>query len=165
VFRQVVLPDGVPGRLLLHSMPGRLEVLHAVWMAATQENVRAIVRLTGLAEIRSKSPDYAEALAKGHVPFEVVPCEIPDFGTPYNRGAYWAVVRGIAKRLRSGEAVLVHCAAGIGRTGIFAASVLMALGLPVEAAKKAVSAAGSGWETTQQRDLLAWCASQLSVEP
>ncbi len=165
MFRGVALPNGVRGRLLLHSMPGRREPLQSAWATAKQENVEVIVRLAGLAEIRSKSPEYAEALTNGQVPFEVLSCEIPDFGVPDDRGAYWAVAREVAKRLQGGEAVLVHCGAGIGRTGTFAASVLVALGEPVQSAEKAVSLAGSSSEADDQRELVAWCASQLRVEP
>jgi protein-tyrosine phosphatase len=146
-------------------MPGRREPLQSAWAAANQENVKVIVRLAGLAEIRSESPQYAEALTNSQVPFEGLPCEISDFGVPDDRDAYWAVVREVAKRLQGGEAVLVHCGAGIGRTGTFAASVLVALGEAVQSAENAVSLAGSGSDTDDQRELVAWCASQLGVEP
>jgi protein-tyrosine phosphatase len=165
MFREVVLPKGVRGKLLLHSMPGRWETLRSAWAEANREHVTVIARLTGLAEVRSASPEYAEALANGQVPFEVLPCEMPDFGVPDDRGTYWAVARDVARRLQAGEAVLVHCGAGIGRTGTFAASVLVALGEPVRSAEKTVARAGSGAETDDQRELVAWCASQLRVEP
>jgi len=165
MFRAVALPNGVRGRLLLHSMPGRRELLQSAWAAAKQEGVKVLVRLAGLAEIRLKSPEYADALTNGQVPFEVLACEIPDFGVPDDRGAYCAVAREIAKRLQGGEAVLVHCGAGIGRTGMFAVSVLVALGESVKSAEKAVSLAGSCAETDDQKEFVAWCASQLGIEP
>jgi len=31
MFRRVDLPAGVPGKLLLHSMPGRYEAIESVW--------------------------------------------------------------------------------------------------------------------------------------
>ena len=165
MFREVDLPHGVAGRLLLHSMPGRWESLESVWAAANQERVKVIVRLADFAEIRSKSPVYADALTNREVPFEVLACEIPDYGVPGEWGTYWAVARGVETRLQGGEVVLVHCGAGIGRTGMFAVSVLLALGEPVDSAEKAVSRAGSGSETDDQRKLVIWCASQVGIEP
>jgi protein-tyrosine phosphatase len=54
-------------------------------------------------------------------------------------------------RLQSGEAVLVHCAGGVGRTAMLAVSILVALGEPVDDARMAVSRAGSTVETASQR--------------
>lgn len=164
MFREVDLPDGVPGRLLLYCMPGRREPLESVWAEAKQEDVKVLVRLTDLAEIQSKSPAYADALAKHEVPFEVLAFEIPDYGVPDDRGTYWAAARRAATRLQAGEVVLIHCGAGIGRTGMFAVSVLLALGEPIDSAEDAVSRAGSGSQTDDQRKLTVWCASQIDIE-
>ena len=43
MFRRVDLPAGVPGRLLLHSMPGRYEAIESVWHQVRNEAVGAIV--------------------------------------------------------------------------------------------------------------------------
>ncbi len=45
MFRRVDLPARVPGRLLLHSMPGRYEAIESVWNQVRNEAVRAIVCL------------------------------------------------------------------------------------------------------------------------
>ena len=163
MFRAVTLPAGVPGQLLLHSMPGRWEPLHATWAEAAQSKVTAIVRLADVPEIRQQSPDYADALERGHVPFAVFACEMPDFGVPSEPDAFCALARDMARRIKRGEVVLVHCAAGIGRTGIFAAAVLVALGQSLELAREAVSQAGSDSEMPEQRELVAWCASRLGM--
>jgi protein-tyrosine phosphatase len=163
MFREVALPKGIMGRLLLHSMPGRHESLESAWAAARKERVRAVVRLACLIEIRVKSPGYSAALANDGVPFEVLACETPDFGVPENWDTFWGVARSVSERLRSGEVVLVHCGAGIGRTGTFAVCVLLALGESVVSARDAVSVAGSYPETIDQMNLVDWCASQLST--
>jgi protein-tyrosine phosphatase len=49
--------------------------------------------------------------------FKVHPFPIPDFGVPRIEFAH-DLVLGIEKALKGGEKVLVHCSAGLGRTGL-----------------------------------------------
>jgi protein-tyrosine phosphatase len=164
MFRRVELPASVSGRLLLHSMPGRFETLDKVWHQVRSDAVGAIVCLTEQHEIRSKSRAYAEALVAGTVPCSVLPFEIPEGGVPEDRNAFWALSRDIAARLQSGEAVLVHCAGGVGRTAMLAIAVLLALGEPIHAAENLVSQAGSIVETMPQIEMLSWCATRASLK-
>lgn len=110
MFRRVDLPARVPGRLLLHSMPGRYEAIESVWNQVSNEAIRAIVCLAEKDELQEKSCEYARALEAGTVPCWVLNFEIPDRGAPENRDGFWALARDVAKRLQSGEAVLIHCA-------------------------------------------------------
>ncbi|MBM2802195.1 MAG: phosphatase [Deltaproteobacteria bacterium] len=164
MFRRVDLPARVPGRLLLHSMPGRFEAIEKVWHQLRSEAVVAIVCLTEKFEIRLKSSQYAEALDIGAVPCSVLPFEIREGGVPEDRDAFWAFANDVANRLQSGDAVLIHCAGGIGRTAMLAVSVLLALGEPMNEAEIVVSRAGSTVETMPQIEMLSWCASQVSIE-
>jgi len=164
MLREVKLPEGVSGRLMLHSMPGRHETLDNVWSELNSHEIAAIVCLADYAEIRSKSPAYAKALQGGTVPCEVVRFEIPDFGVPNDRGAFWAFALKIAERLRKADNLLIHCGAGIGRTGTLAECVLLALEVEASAAHKAVKKAGSGAETDEQRELILWCAAQATAD-
>ena len=114
MFRRVDLPARVPGRLLLHSMPGRFEAIEKVWHQLKSDSVVAIVSLTEEYEIRTKSSKYAEALETGTVPCSVLPFEIREGGVPEDRDAFWALANDVANRLQSGEALLIHCAGGVG---------------------------------------------------
>jgi Cyclin-dependent kinase inhibitor 3 (CDKN3) len=160
MFRRVDLPARVPGRLLLHSMPGRFEAIGSVWHQVRNEAVRAIVCLTEEYEIRLKSSKYAEALETGTVPCSVLPFEIREGGVPDDRDAFWALANDVANRLQSGEAVLIHCAGGVGRTAMLAIAVLLALGEPINDAESVVAQAGSTVETMPQIEMLSWCVAQ-----
>lgn len=153
MFRTVKLPRGITGTLLLHSMPGRHEPFAAARAAIANARVSRVVCLTPEDEIFARSPEYAAAIRAG-VPWTHVACPIPDFGIPEDRERFTAAVNAAADALRRGENVLVHCAAGIGRTGTFAAAVLCALGLPLHDARKRVHAAGSSAESEIQKDFL-----------
>ena len=163
MFRSVALPVEVPGRLLLHSMPGRYEALERVWHQVRDDGVQAIVCLTERDELHEKSFEYAQALENGSVPCPVLPFEIPDRGAPEDREGFLALVGDVANRLKSGQTVLIHCAGGVGRTALLAISVLLALGQPVEEARDSVSRAGSTVETAPQSSLIAWCAAKIGA--
>ena len=164
MFRRVDLPARIPGRLLLHSMPGRYEAIETVWHQIEREAVGAIVCLAEKEEIREKSFEYARALEAGIVPCSVLRFEIPDRGAPENRCAFWTLAGNVAQRLQLGEAVLIHCAGGVGRTATFAICVLLALGESASSARNVVSRAGSTVETAPQSNLVLWCASQASIK-
>ena len=162
MFRHVDLPARISGRLLLHSMPGRFEAIERAWQQVKSEAVGAIVCLVEQHEIRLKSSQYADALETGTVPCSVLPFEIREGGVPENRDAFWALANDVANRLQSGEAVLIHCAGGVGRTAMLAISVLLALGEPMNEAESAVSRAGSLVETMPQIEMLSWCVAKMN---
>src|SRR5207249_4226611 len=162
MFRPVDIPVRISGRLLLHSMPGRFEPIDTVWRHVRNEAVRAIVCLTEKYEIQLKSSQYAEALETGTVPCAMLSFEIREGSGPEDRDAFWALANNVANRLQSGEAVLIHCAGGVGRTAMLAISVLLALGEPMNEAEVAVSRAGSLVETMPQIEMLSWCVAKMN---
>ncbi len=143
-------------------MPGRFETIEKVWQQLKSDAVAAIICLTEEYEIRLKSSKYADALETGAVPCSVVPFEIREGGVPADRDAFWALANDLANRLRCGEALLIHCAGGVGRTAMLAVSVLLALGESFNEAENAVSRAGSIVETMAQIEMLSWCAARVS---
>lgn len=160
MFRRVDLPAQVPGRLLLHSMPGRFAAIERVWHQLKSDAVGAIVCLNEKHELYVKSSKYAEALETGTVPCSVLPFEICEGGVPEDRDAFWALANDVANRLQCGEAVLIHCAGGVGRTAMLAVTVLLVLGEPLNKAESVVSRAGSMVETMAQIEMLSWCVSR-----
>ena len=152
-MRRVELPADVKGRLFLHSMPGRNEPFVTARESIVGNGVKHVVCLTPDEEIRDKSPEYADAIANG-LPWRHVSLPIPDFGIPDDIHSFRGAASSVAKSLRNGENVLVHCAAGIGRTGTFAVAVLCQLGVPLRDAQGAVRNAGSSSESETQRSFL-----------
>lgn len=152
-MRMVQIPE-ITGKLFLAGMPGRYASLENDFRAVHEHGVDAIISLTSLDEIESKSPGYFAAIREGRMPCPRREYPIEDFGTPADLNEFLGFVSTAAQDLREGRNLLVHCGAGIGRTGMFAASLLVALGLPLDEAFRRVEEAGSGPETVAQREVV-----------
>ena len=155
-LRPVALPPGVPGTLLLGPMPGRFDSWAAFEADARQRKLAWVVCLTPRAEMAELSPPYHRAVGQGEVPFRWTNSPMPNFGVPEDKAAYRREVAAIAEALRKGESVMLHCAAGIGRTGSTAACVLKALGLETQEALQHVRAAGSNPANAKQSGFVDW---------
>ncbi len=154
-LRTVALPAPIRGRLFLAAMPGRDTDLEADLSQMTALSVSSILCLVEHDELRRLAPAYAEACnASGAELPRVETHPIPDFGIPTDVQAYRNTVSATASRLQAGETVLIHCAAGIGRTGMTAIAVLCRLDLDEADARRRVEAAGSGPETDAQKAFL-----------
>ena len=155
-FRPVALPSQVTGKLWLASMPGRFEPWSAFEAQARRAGLALVVCLTPRDEIAELSPAYHAALSDGRFRFRWMSVPMRNFGLPEDTAAFRRQVQEIAQALRQGDAVLMHCAAGIGRTGSTAACVLKALGLDTNEALQRVLDAGSNPQNAQQSGLVDW---------
>jgi protein-tyrosine phosphatase len=72
---------------------------------------------------------------------EFVAFPIPDRGVPESLSDTIALVRGIAIKIGEGTAVAIHCRAGIGRSSLIAACVLVYSGSVPETAFEMISKA------------------------
>lgn len=149
-FRPLPLPDDVPGRLWLQSMPGRREPWNAFLDEARLNRLDMLVCLNPLEEVAELSPAYHKAVAQGRMPFRWLHVPMRDFGLAADAAAFRQGVEQVAQGLRMGDRALLHCAAGMGRTGTMAACVLKRLGMPAAEALAAVSAAGSNPQSALQ---------------
>jgi protein-tyrosine phosphatase len=115
MFRAVELPEGLAGRLFLHSMPGRYEVYEDVRQEIARCQISRVVCLAPLAEVKTKSPLYAQAVDAARPSWmqEIFP--LADYGSPKDRDTFWRLAQRLAAGLQSGERMLIHCGAGIGR--------------------------------------------------
>ena len=155
-LRPVVLPPDVPGKLWLASMPGRFGPWQSFDREARRVGLSLVVCLTPRNEIAELSPAYHAALDQGTLPFRWQNLPMPNFGLPEDPPAFRRDIAQIAQALRQGDAVMLHCAAGLGRTGTAAACVLKALGLDGEQALERVRDAGSNPQNAKQSGLVGW---------
>lgn len=133
-------------------MPGRFEPMTAFLAAAAHVGATGIVSLATDAEIATKSPDYAQARRSGTLTLLVQNHPIPDYGLPEDREAFADLILRLSADLHQGKRLILHCAAGIGRTGLVAQQILMALGIEPTLAHEQVKRAGSGPETASQQE-------------
>ncbi len=119
------------GRLAMSRAPGWLGDLHEELAQIRSDGIGSVLALVedkdipffGIAE---SVDDYVAAVAEAGLVLLRHP--IPDHGVPTSVPNFVATIAGLNDRLRAGESILVHCAAGIGRTGLAAACSLVALG-------------------------------------
>lgn len=152
---EIPLPEGVAGRLWLCGKraiaDGQFADDDAPWST--------VVCLCQRHELVDRYPDYVAWM--GESGDHSIWWPIPDLGA-MPLAATVEFVDDLADRLRSGERLLVHCAAGIGRAGTTAVCVLIRLGLETDAARRTVAEArlGAGPEAGTQLALVRAMSSE-----
>lgn len=155
MLRPVALPKELTrGKLYLCSMPGRYEALEVFLQEIAEAEVDHVVCLVSDEEIALKSPDYLEARQRNQLPAKLWRYDIPDYGLPENADTLIQTLDQIRSLLDNGESVVIHCAAGCGRTGLASTLLLKRMGLPLDQAIKIIRHAGSAPDTQDQRDFL-----------
>ena len=98
--------------------------------------------------------DEQHVVERHGMAFESYP--IPDRGLPASVGDFGKFTRHLHDEAASGKGVVVHCRAGIGRTGLVAAGVLLHCGLtPADAFARVSGCRGVEVpDTDEQRDWL-----------
>jgi protein-tyrosine phosphatase len=143
-------------RLAIVSRPAaeRLSQEIAAWRAA---GVTMVASLLEPGEQRALGLRDEAALCRAHG-IEFASCPIADGGVPASLGDAVALARRLARATETGGTVGVHCRACIGRSGMMAAAVLMALGCSEEQALEAV-ATGRGLRVPETPEQRAWVSS------
>ena len=161
MFRKVDLPSHISGQLYLHSMPCRYESLDQFTQWLEDADINRIVCLVSEQELSEKSPIYATLVGDNcfYTKDQLWPMEqltIPDFGIPVDTEhpestqQYYQMIWNHTKSIEEGDNVLLHCAGGVGRTGMTAILLLRCLGLSSLEASNLIEQAGSGPETDEQ---------------
>jgi hypothetical protein len=117
--------DGVPGRLWLC---GKHVVGPDVEAVLTRTGADTVVCLTERHELADRYPEYVAWLdTHGPAGQRAVWFPVHDLhAPPFDQGH--TLVDNLAGRLRAGHGLVIHCAAGIGRTGTTAVALLVVLG-------------------------------------
>lgn len=118
---RIPIPE-LPGALSVGPIPGRfrdgLAAVHLDLIA--RAGVQRLLCLTS-------TPSYEEA-ARVRFADHFHLMAILDYEVPSDDTAFEAEIAWVLVALRAGKRVLVHCAAGCGRTGLFVSCLLVALG-------------------------------------
>jgi protein-tyrosine phosphatase len=127
------LPFGLPGRIFRSAMPySSYDPAGDLLELYQQEGMSVIVLLAEVGEYLAQARRDLRALYAQRG-FEVIYLPISDFGVP--NLSLNPTIRAVLEHARSGENIVIHCLAGIGRTGLFAACLAReALGLSGEEA-------------------------------
>ncbi len=143
------------GKIYLHSMPGIYENLDELTKKLKELKLSKIICLITKSEIKVESLTYLKAVINcqlDNIPIIYNP--VPDFGIPVGKKAlaeYHTTLRKAYEELKTRN-ILIHCFAGIGRTGTFSVILLRMIGYSFEEAYNIVLSSGSRPQTSEQMD-------------
>jgi protein-tyrosine phosphatase len=156
---QIPLPPDVPGRLFATSFsivgPDPAKTLGDM-------GANALVCLITDHEIGLRFPDFGTWLGT-HGGIHILRLPTPDWGVS-DDDPLVAMVDQVVDAVRSGDTVVTHCGAGLGRTGVLCALVLVRLGLDLATAEVEVRRGrpGSGPDSSAQREQMERLAPRLA---
>lgn len=114
------LPFGLPGRLFRSPMPfGPYDLHGEVYDRFREEQIAVVVLLADDHECLQKAGRNLRELYR-QAGMQVLYLPMPDFGVPTTDDLEQAIMRTITYA-QAGHNIVVHCSAGIGRTGLFMA--------------------------------------------
>jgi protein-tyrosine phosphatase len=122
-----------PGRLAILPRPRGGDWLEDEVRAWRQEGINLVVSLLEKEEIAELDIAGEPAICKAQG-IEYVSFPIADRGVPSSAAAMEELVHGLEARLTEGTKIAVHCRAGIGRSALLAACLLMSFGVDLDSA-------------------------------
>ena len=159
-IHEIPLPTTVRGRLWLcgkHAIGPDPEALTA------RMGADVVVCLNEEYELSERYPSYV-AWLRAQPPERVLWHPVPDLHAPV-LAEFAPVLADLVDRIVSGDRVIVHCAAGIGRAGTTAVAVLVSLDVPLDEALTRVRhhRPMAGPEVGAQLDLVRELTDQLAA--
>jgi protein-tyrosine phosphatase len=128
------------GRLAIAARPRAGEWLEDEIGAWASDGIAVVVSLLEPAEVHDLGQQREEALCQSRgIAFVSFP--IPDRAVPGSRSAAVQLAHDLAAQLTTGDAALIHCRAGIGRSAGIAACVMIRLGVDAAEALARITAA------------------------
>jgi protein-tyrosine phosphatase len=155
---EIPLPSGTAGRLWLC---GKQFIGPDPEAALRLAGATGAVCLCEAAELAERYPGYVSWL-RSNQPARALWFPIPDLHAPGLEAAV-VLLAELTARLDSGQSLLMHCGAGIGRAGTIAAGLLITLRLPLGEAVARVAAHRpmAGPEVGAQTELLGALAALI----
>jgi protein-tyrosine phosphatase len=147
----------VVGRLAIMARPRAGDWLDdeiAGWRAAGIDIVVSLLEPTEIAEL---GLDREPALCREHG-MELISFPVADRGVPSSPSEAAALARRLAAAIAAGKAVAIHCRAGIGRSSMIAACVMVLAGTEPSAALDLIAAA-RGTRVPDTDEQRAWLAA------
>lgn len=141
LIRPTLYPIAAPAPARLSIMP---RPRGGLWLddemvALRRSGADLLVCLQTAAELKDlELTEEPESAAAAGLEFQLFP--IVDLGVP-DHGEVQPLLDTLAARLTAGQHVVVHCRAGIGRSSLIAAVLLIRLGVPVDRAWRVISEA------------------------
>ncbi|HWQ67204.1 MAG TPA: hypothetical protein VN372_10070 [Methanospirillum sp.] len=160
-YTQVPLPSYISGELYLGPVPCRYESREVFEAWAARKNITDVACLLSNHDILERSPEYPYVINNPNKKWRHRQFPVPDFGIPFDREEYLKFACSIAIGIKEGKITLVHCGAGIGRTGCLSIVVLLLLGFSLEEAKNMTHHAGGSPENEKQWELIHWCQNKI----
>jgi protein-tyrosine phosphatase len=146
------LPCEAQGRLAILSRPAGewLADEVAAWRKAGVSIVVSLLEAHEQVELALQE-EAEQCLAQA---IEFLSFPIVDRGLPASRRALLTLAHSLARAIEAGNVVGVHCRAGIGRSAIMTASILMALGQSADGALELITRARGVKvpDTSEQRE-------------
>jgi len=128
------------GRLAIMPRPRAGEWLDDEIIGWQTEGIDTVVSLLEHAEISELGLEREAELSPEHG-MEFISLPIPDRGLPASLRDATALAQTVALQVGEGKSVAIHCRAGIGRSSLIAAGVLICSGLRADNALQLISIA------------------------
>lgn len=126
------------GSLSIMAKPTSGEWIEDEFRAIAKEGINRIVSLLEINEAREVGLEREKELAERNG-MEFISYPIPDRGLPKSIGDFSKFTKRLYHEAAGGVTTVIHCRAGIGRTGLVAAGVLLQWGFEPERAFALIS--------------------------
>jgi protein-tyrosine phosphatase len=145
------------GRLAIMRRPRASDWLDDEVAGWRTEGIDTVVSLLESEEIDELGLQQEAALCRRHG-MDFLSFSIPDRDVPASLKAAAALVRTIVLQARDGKSIAIHCRAGIGRSSVIAACILVSLGIDPDAAFYAIGKA-RGLDVPDTEEQREWVAA------